>query len=161
MSTLRSALDALAESFADSVLDVVRSANMAELIGAQGGRTARVVTTAPTTKLLRPTAKPAKPGRLPRRSAEDIAAALGQVLALVKKNKDGLRAEEIRASLGLESKELPRVLKEGIATRKLRTSTRCTEPVLDGVLVVKQARVRGRSVSAKPAALAGAAAAEP
>ena len=94
---------------------------MAELIGAQGGRTARVVTTAPTTKLLRPTAKPAKPGRLPRRSAEDIAAALGQVLALVKKNKDGLRAEEIRASLGLESKELPRVLKEGIATRKLRT----------------------------------------
>ena len=39
--------------------------------------------------------------------------------------------------------------------------TRCTEPVLDGVLVVKQARVRGRSVSAKPAALAGAAAAEP
>jgi hypothetical protein len=121
MSTLRSALDALAESFTDSVLDVVRSANLDELIGAQGARSARIVTTAPTTKLTRPAAKPAKPGRLPRRSADDIAAALGQVLALVKKNKDGLRAEEIRASLGLESKELPRVLKEGIATRKLRT----------------------------------------
>jgi hypothetical protein len=43
------------------------------------------------------------------------------VLALVKKNKDGLRAEEIKANLPLESKELPRVLKEGIATKKLKT----------------------------------------
>ncbi|HSY20604.1 MAG TPA: hypothetical protein VK841_00725 [Polyangiaceae bacterium] len=121
MPSLRSSLEALAESFADSVLDVVRSANMDELIGTQGARSARVVTTAPTAKLTRPTAKPAKPGRLPRRSAEDIAAALGHVVALVKKNKEGLRAEEIRANLGLESKELPRVLKEGIATKKLKT----------------------------------------
>jgi hypothetical protein len=120
MSTLRSALDALAESFADSVLEVVRTSNLDEIIGAGGGRPVR--TSAPSSvKLVRPTAKPAKPGRLPRRSAEDIAAALASIVALVKKNRDGLRAEEIRANLGLEAKELPRVLKEGIATKKLRT----------------------------------------
>jgi hypothetical protein len=39
--------------------------------------------------------------------------------------------------------------------------THCTETVLDGRRGVTQARVRGRSVSAKPIALAGAAAAEP
>jgi hypothetical protein len=121
MSTLRSALDALAESFADSVLEVVRSSNLDEIIGAQGVRANRVATTPSSVKLTRPTAKSAKPGRLPRRSVEDIAAVLGQIIALVKKNRDGLRAEEIRANLGLEAKELPRVLKEGIATKKLRT----------------------------------------
>jgi hypothetical protein len=40
-------------------------------------------------------------------------------MALVKKSKDGLRAEEIRQKLGLESKEMPRVLKEGLATKML------------------------------------------
>jgi hypothetical protein len=62
-----------------------------------------------------------KSGQLPRRSAEDIAGALVQVVALVKKNKDGLRAEQIRSELGMEPKEMPRILKEGIATKKLKT----------------------------------------
>jgi hypothetical protein len=61
-----------------------------------------------------------KSGRLPRRSAEAIAKALDQVIALVKKHKDGLRAEEIRANLGMASKEMPRVLKEGLTKKKLK-----------------------------------------
>jgi hypothetical protein len=60
-------------------------------------------------------------GRLPRRSAEDIAAALDRVIALVKKNKDGLRAEEIRAALKMQAKEMPRILKEGLSTKKLKS----------------------------------------
>jgi Fic family protein len=42
------------------------------------------------------------------------------VVALVKGKKNGLRAELIRAALKMESKELPRVLKEGLAKRKLK-----------------------------------------
>jgi hypothetical protein len=38
---------------------------------------------------------------------------------LVKTHKDGMRSEDIRAKLGLESKEMPRVLKEGLAKKKL------------------------------------------
>jgi hypothetical protein len=120
MSSLRSALSTLAETFADSVLEALRTSNIEELIGSAGVLPKRGGTTAGNPKASA-ARKPAKPGRLPRRSTEDIAAVLGQVVALVKKNKDGLRAEEIRANLGLEAKELPRVLKEGIATRKLRT----------------------------------------
>jgi len=61
-----------------------------------------------------------KLGRLHRRSPEQIANALDRVVALVKGNKDGLRAEQIRAALKMQSKEMPRVLREGLAKRKLK-----------------------------------------
>jgi hypothetical protein len=59
-------------------------------------------------------------GRLKRRSAADIEKALGAVVSLVEKRPKGLRAEEIRTKLGMEAKEMPRVLGEGLATHKLR-----------------------------------------
>ena len=65
-------------------------------------------------------AKTTRSGRLKRRSSEDIGAVLDQVVALVKKNKDGLRAEQIRTELSLQAKELPRVLKEGLRSKRLR-----------------------------------------
>jgi len=52
---------------------------------------------------------------------EDITKALDQVVALVKGKKDGLRAEQIRAALKMQSKEMPRVLQEGLAKKKLKT----------------------------------------
>jgi hypothetical protein len=38
----------------------------------------------------------------------------------VSKHKDGLRAEEIRTALKLDVREVPRVLKEGLKTKKLK-----------------------------------------
>ena len=67
-----------------------------------------------------PAAKATRTGRLKRRSNEDIGQVLDQIVALVKKNKDGLRAEQIRAELDLQAKELPRVLKEGLGSKRLR-----------------------------------------
>ena len=58
--------------------------------------------------------------RLRRRSAEDIAKALSQIVALVKGHKNGMRAEEIRTQLHMQSKEMPRVLAEGLTKRKLK-----------------------------------------
>jgi hypothetical protein len=60
-------------------------------------------------------------GRLARRSPADIAKALGQVVALVKSKKDGLRSEQIRAALHMDAKEMPRVLKEGLAKKVLKS----------------------------------------
>jgi hypothetical protein len=123
MSSLRTALADLTAKFTDGLLEAIRSASLDELVGADGARrTTRGGTTAGNPSKARATkARAAKPGRLPRRSAEDIAAVLDQVVALVKKNKDGVRAEQIRAELGVEAKELPRVLKEGLASRKLKS----------------------------------------
>jgi hypothetical protein len=63
--------------------------------------------------------KRGKNGRLPRRSGEEIAATLDKIVLLVKTHKTGMRAEEIRSKLGMEAKEMPRILKEGIARKKL------------------------------------------
>ena len=62
---------------------------------------------------------PKSVGRLPRRSADEIAATLNKIVLLVKTQKNGLRAEEIRSKLGLQAKEMPRILKEGLSTKKL------------------------------------------
>jgi hypothetical protein len=123
--SLRSSLDDLASSFAESVLAAIRGSSLDELLAETGtgipkrgpGRPKgpEKVTTPPTAK------RTTKSGRLPRRSVEDIAKLLGEIIAVVKRNKEGLRAEQIRAELGLQAKEMPRILKEGLATKKLKT----------------------------------------
>jgi hypothetical protein len=57
--------------------------------------------------------------RLPRRSLEEIKKTLSEVVKLVGKGK-GLRAEEIRTAMNLDLREVPRVLKEGLATKVLK-----------------------------------------
>lgn len=125
MSNLRSRLSDLASSFADSVVEAIRSSSLEELLNESGGARprAQVAERMPKTAARAPLARAPKSatGRLPRRSADDIAAELAKIVALVSKHKDGLRAEQIRAELGLQAKELPRVLKEGLASRALRS----------------------------------------
>ncbi|MGH7439932.1 MAG: hypothetical protein ACRENE_29945 [Polyangiaceae bacterium] len=116
---LRSHLDALAATFANAVLEAIRGASLEELLAESGGgsrrgpgRPRKLATTSAASSSRRSS------GRLARRSPEQIAKALDQVVALVKGKKDGLRAEQIRAALKMESKEMPRVLKEGLAKKK-------------------------------------------
>jgi hypothetical protein len=123
MPALRSSLKDLASSFADSVLHAIRAASLEELVGEAGAGARRgpgrpPKSTAAATASATPRARTS--GRLPRRSAEQIAKALDQVIALVKSKKDGLRAEQIRAALKMQSKEMPRVLQEGLAKKKLK-----------------------------------------
>jgi hypothetical protein len=119
--SLRSNIQSLAATFADSVLAAIRGASLEDLLAESGvgpprgpGRPRKSATTSA------PSSSRRSSGRLARRSPEQIAKALDQVVALVKGKKDGLRAEQIRAALKMESKEMPRVLKEGLAKRKLK-----------------------------------------
>jgi hypothetical protein len=66
-----------------------------------------------------PTRSSSGPERLPRRSAEEIERTLHAFVLLVKTHEDGMRAEEIRSMLGMQSREMPRILKEGLAKKKL------------------------------------------
>jgi hypothetical protein len=116
MPNLRSRLADLAASFADSVVDVIRGASLHELLNETTQSKAHRNDGAGKGAAQAPRSS----GRLPRRSADEIAAVLDQIVALVSKHKDGLRAEQIRSELGLQAKELPRVLKEGLTTKKLR-----------------------------------------
>jgi hypothetical protein len=128
-TSLQSKLTELAEAFAGSVLAAVRSVSLDELLaGTHRGRAETHVvngTKAPVEEVAakrpgRPRAAASAPGRLPRRSADDIAAALERVVGLVKKHREGLRAEQIRTELDMQAKEMPRVLKEGLAKKKLK-----------------------------------------
>lgn len=127
MANLQSQLNTLAANFANQIVEALRSACLHELVSSGGegslrrGRRSSVVAGGdrePEPISVSPTRK-GKNGRLPRRSADEIAATLNKVVLLVKTQRSGLRAEEIRSKLGLLSKEMPRILKEGISTKKL------------------------------------------
>ena len=129
MSTFQTQIQTLAASFVDQVVNAIRGSSLQELLSPGGrevsnGRKARSTpeeTPAAASTSAAPRKSPRSPGRLPRRSAEEIKAGLGTIVTLLQKHKDGLRAEQIRSTLGLQSKEMPRILKEGISTRVLRS----------------------------------------
>ena len=130
MPTLRAQLDALASTFATQIVAAIQAASLRELTASDGGwgssgrrpRAARGGGGQPDPlSVPTPGKKPGKNGRLPRRSAEEIQAALNKIVLLVKTHKQGMRAEEIRAALGMQAKEMPRILKEGVARKKLST----------------------------------------
>jgi hypothetical protein len=132
MATLRSTLDSLAANFASAVLAAIRGARLDELVAGSGAprrgpgrpRGSSTTKSAPTsarTSVPAPTSARTKGGRLARRSPADIAKTLGQIVALVKTKKAGLRSEEIRKALKLDVREVPRVLKEGLAKKALKS----------------------------------------
>lgn len=128
MPSLRSQLEVLTTSLADQIMAALKNASLHELVGAKGGGALRSngrrerlagrggggqpVPIATTSR------RTGKNGRLPRRSPEEIAKTLNKIVLLVKTHKDGMRAEEIRSALGMQAKEMPRVLKEGLSMKK-------------------------------------------
>jgi len=130
MPTLRSALNDLAQNFASSIVDAIRSSSLEDLLAEGGGDAPRrgpgrprgTSTRKTATTAARASASAGKPtDHLVRRSPEEIARAVDLVAKLVKTHPKGLRSEEIRKVFGLDAREMPRVLKEGLA-KKLLTS---------------------------------------
>ena len=121
--TLHSALRDLAFNFASAVLASIQTASLDELMASAGrpatqvrqgpGRPRGPAASRPSGALPRPKRAPA--GKLARRSPEAIAKAVAGIVALVKKHKEGLRSEQIRAELGMRANEMPRVLADGLA----------------------------------------------
>jgi hypothetical protein len=117
--SLRAQLDALASSFASAVVEAIRGTSLHELAGETGSGRRRAEGGGGMPDPLPVPKKRGKNGRLPRRSAEEIAKSLDKIVLLVKTHKNGMRAEEIRSKLGMLPKEMPRILKEGLAKKKL------------------------------------------
>jgi len=67
---------------------------------------------------------PAGTHRRARRSGAEIAETVDSVVRVLRGRPEGLRAEQIRAELGLPAKALPRAIAEGLATRRLRKTGR-------------------------------------
>jgi len=163
MSNLRSTIEALASQFASSVLGALRSASIDELVnvaGAGGGggavrrgpgrpRAAAAATAvAVEAESASPRGRRGRGGRLGRRSADDISAMIESIVGALQKAGSGQRAEQIRETLGVEAKELPRPLAEAISTGRITKTgqKRATTYFAGGGAAPKR---RGRKPAAK------------
>ncbi len=115
-TSLRAHLNELASSFANGVLAAIRTASLEDLLTESGSARRLPSLRGGAARASRSS------GRLPRRSAADIGQVLDRIAGLLKSSPKGLRAEQIRQRLNLLSKELPRPLKEGLATGRLGKS---------------------------------------
>ncbi len=139
MSNLRSTIETLASQFASSVLEALRSASIDELVnvagsssgaGAGGGAVRRgpgrpraaAAAAAVEVDGGAPRSRRGRGGRLGRRSAGDISRMIELIVGALQKAGEGLRAEQIRETLGVEAKELPRPLAEAISSGRITKS---------------------------------------
>ncbi len=107
MVALRLQLQALAESLASDVLDVLRNAPLKDLVleSRVRGRGAPKNAPAPERGAVRNVndvgGGPAGRKRMTRRSPEQMLRTVDELVALATRNEPGLRAEQIRQLLGL------------------------------------------------------------
>jgi hypothetical protein len=107
---LRERLNDLATQFADAILAAIRETPLADLTGGAERKAATVAADRPAKR----------EGRLPRRTAEQVGESIEKVAGLLAKAPDGLRAEAIRAAGSFDVREMPRILKQGVTTKRLR-----------------------------------------
>lgn len=119
MSTLHQTINSLAAEFAHNLLRALRNASLEDILaetssghsavggGRRRGRPAGVAVGAAA----------GRGRRLRRRSQGDINAVVQKIVALLKTNKKGLRAEDIRVKLGLDRREIPRPLAEALSKK--------------------------------------------
>jgi hypothetical protein len=132
-TSLQSELSQISEEFAQKVFDIIRSAFVVELgnVTLSLGSSPALRGRPPASKSVDPAATKgakatklgaskggSKRGRLERRSAETIAAALEGIVALLVK-KPGIGSEEIQKTLGLARNEIARPISNGLETRVL------------------------------------------
>jgi hypothetical protein len=127
MSNLKSTIEGLANDFALSIINALRSASIDELTAVTGGGPARAVARA-----ARPAPAPvaaeaggrrrAAGGRLGRRSPADIGRMVENIVDVLQQHPEGLRAEQIREALSCQAKELPRPLADALAEGRISKS---------------------------------------
>src|SRR5271163_2843857 len=118
MPDLRSSIQSLAQAFAAGVLNAIRSSSLEDILAETEGVAKRGPGRPPGNRGRgRPPSSSSK--RLARRSADDLAAVTESIVALVKKHPKGLRAEQIRAELGIAKKEWMRPLGLALDSKKL------------------------------------------
>lgn len=113
MSMLQKTLESHALELANAIVDALKGASLEELVTMTGQR--RTPSGRPA-----PMAPTKKGGRLPRRSLKDIATTLGSIRSLLSQHPQGLRAEQIRAELNLDSREMARPLTAGLRSGALK-----------------------------------------
>jgi hypothetical protein len=135
--SLKNQISALAEELTRGVLAAIRSASLEELLAEGGGRSssgsassaraqaresgaakesgpAKDAGGAPVRKI-----RTGKGGRLARRSPEEIGAVVESIVVALRKNKTGMRSEQLQKLLRLDKREISGPLNEALAAKKI------------------------------------------
>ena len=153
MSTLKSTIEDLAAEFAMRIIGALRAASIDELSSVAGlaGRRGRGGRSA---DIESGTRRRGRGGRLGRRSSADIGKMVDDIVALLEKHPEGLRAEQIREALACQSKELPRPLADALGAGRIKKSGQkraTTYFIADGASGGSKKRARPRrSKKAEP-----------
>jgi hypothetical protein len=130
-NALRDSIHQMATEFASAVLRAIRGASLDDILsetshgpvsGRRGpGRPPRNVgdDSAGASSGHEAARRVGRKGRLGRRTTNDIAAVVERIVKLLEAHPEGLRAEELRRSLDLEAKELPRPISDALAAYKI------------------------------------------
>jgi len=127
MSTLRQTIEAHAVQFASAIVQALRGASLDELMTIAGGQTGAPPRGRPRGRRAAKTngASPKatnNAGRLGRRSADEIGRTLDKIVAVLSQHPEGLRAEQIKAALQLDKRELPKPIAAGLQSGVLKKS---------------------------------------
>jgi len=124
MSTLKATLETLASAFSQQVLSALQGASLADiaqLAGAQApSRAPRAVKAPKAATGEDPAPALRRGGKRVRRTAADLEITIGKIVALLSKNPDGLRSEDIRTRLGLQAKDMPKPLALAISSKQVK-----------------------------------------
>lgn len=147
--SIESQIKELATEFAEALLAAIRSESISSLTGnmPESGPRRSKTTRAPAAAVAAARKSPAPSGRLKRRSAEEIAESVQRVAALLK-SAGPLRSEVIREKLGLDVREVPRILKEGVSSKAFKIlsgSKRSTTYGVQGAAKAKTTRKAAKS----------------
>jgi hypothetical protein len=112
--TLKNTIENHALEFANGILRALRTASLDELCGLNGrGILHAELGAGPMGSVPTPGA------RLGRRSAAQITRVLDQIVGLLEQHPDGLRAEVIKRQLGIDPREVPRPLADGVSSGRI------------------------------------------
>ena len=121
--SLKNRISVLAEEFSAGVLAAIRSASLEEILSESGAPKRAAAPSASSNGAAEPTrrgpGRPRKSGRLARRSPEQIAQVVESVVGALKKNKNGMRSEQLQKLLKLDKKEISGPLNEALAGKKI------------------------------------------
>jgi hypothetical protein len=127
MSSLKTAIQSLADQFANGVLAAIRGSSLEDILGEGSptrrgpGRPRKSVSSVGAAQA--PASVPARRtrgGKRLRRNANDIAAAAGQIAAHVAKHPKGIRGEQVRKDLGIAKNHWMKPLGMALGSKKIR-----------------------------------------
>jgi hypothetical protein len=115
--SLKHTIENQATELATGILRALRTASLDELAGFVGRRPrGDELGLASAGRAMAMTTS----GRLGRRSPAQITRVLDQIVGLLQQHPDGLRAEVIKRQLGIDPREVPRPLADGVSCGRIR-----------------------------------------